>query len=87
MFKLKGPKLNVQIRDKILLMGVAHLTRGGRSCLWALYRSTPCTVAGSEKDFIGKTKKIKNCEDMRRKNLKKEAGNNNQTQLRSPDAT
>ena len=34
----KGPKLNVLIRDKISFVGGAHLTRGGRSCLWALYR-------------------------------------------------
>ena len=26
------------IRDKISFVGVAHLTRGGRSCSWALYR-------------------------------------------------
>jgi len=26
-------------RDKISFVGVAHLTRGGRSCAWALYRS------------------------------------------------
>jgi len=38
----KGPKLNVVIRDKISFVGVAHLTRGGRSCSWALYR--PCTT-------------------------------------------
>jgi len=25
-------------RDKISFVGVAHLTRGGRSCSWALYR-------------------------------------------------
>jgi len=29
---------NVLIRDKISFVGVAHLTRGGRSCSWALYR-------------------------------------------------
>ena len=34
----KGPKLNVLIRDKISFVGVTHLTRGGRSCSWALYR-------------------------------------------------
>ena len=46
-FDLERPKLNVLIRDKILFVGVAHLTRGGRfflralyrrSCSWALYR-------------------------------------------------
>jgi len=35
-FDLKGPKLNVLICDKILFVGVAHLTHGGRSCSWAL---------------------------------------------------
>ena len=35
---LKGPKLNVLIRDKISFVGVAHLTRSGGSCSWALYR-------------------------------------------------
>ena len=34
----KGLKLNVFIRDKISFVTVAHLTRGGCSCLWALYR-------------------------------------------------
>jgi len=29
---------NVLIRDKISFVGVAHLTHGGRSCSWALYR-------------------------------------------------
>ena len=24
-------------------MGVAHLTRGGRSCSWVLHRSPPCS--------------------------------------------
>jgi len=38
-FDLKGAKLNVLICDKISFVGVAHLTRGGRSCSWALYRS------------------------------------------------
>jgi len=37
-FDLKGPELNVLIGDKISFVGVAHLTRGGRSCSWALYR-------------------------------------------------
>ena len=36
---LKGPKLNVLIRDKILFVGIAHLTRASRSCSWALYHS------------------------------------------------
>jgi len=36
----KVSKLNVLIRDKISFVGVVHLTRGGRSCLWALYRCT-----------------------------------------------
>jgi len=27
-------RLNVLIRDKILFVGVAHLTRGVRSCSW-----------------------------------------------------
>jgi len=31
--------IDVLIRDKISFVGVAHLTRGGRSCSWALYRS------------------------------------------------
>ena len=43
----KGPKLNVLIRDKILFVGVALLTCGGRSCSWALYRSPPCIIEGS----------------------------------------
>jgi len=37
-FDLKEPELNVPIRDKISFVGVAHLTRGGRSCSWALCR-------------------------------------------------
>ena len=37
-FDRKGPKLNVLICDKIVFVGVAHLTRGGRSCSWAPYR-------------------------------------------------
>jgi len=36
----KGPTSNVLIRDKISFVGVAHLTRGGGSCSWALYRLT-----------------------------------------------
>ena len=31
-FDLKGPRLNVVIRDKISFVGVAHLTRSDRSC-------------------------------------------------------
>jgi len=31
--------INVLIRDKISFVGVAHLTRGGRSGSWALYRA------------------------------------------------
>jgi len=46
-FDLKGPKLNVLIRDKISFDSVAHLMRGDRSCLCALYRSHPCTIVGS----------------------------------------
>ena len=38
LFDLKGPKLNVLIRDKISFVSIAHLTSGGRSCWWALYR-------------------------------------------------
>ena len=34
-FDLKGPKLNVLICDKISFEGVAHFTRGSRSCSWA----------------------------------------------------
>ena len=46
----EGPKLNVLIRDKISFvgvahLGVAHLTRGGRSCSMALYHSTLQSVA------------------------------------------
>jgi len=37
-FDLNGPKINVLVRDKISFVGVAYLTRGGRSCSWALYR-------------------------------------------------
>jgi len=37
-FDLKWPKLNVLLRDKFSFVGVAHLTRGDRSCLWALCR-------------------------------------------------
>jgi len=37
----KGTKLNDLIRDKISFVGVAHLTRGGRSCWCALYRFIP----------------------------------------------
>jgi len=40
----KGPKLNVLIHDKISFVGVAHLTRGGRSCSWALYRFSPVST-------------------------------------------
>jgi len=42
----KGPKQNILIRDKISFVGVSHLTRGDRSCSWALYRSPPCTIEG-----------------------------------------
>jgi len=45
-FDLKGPKLNVFIRGKILFVGVAHLTHSGRSCLWVLYYSLPSAVGG-----------------------------------------
>jgi len=44
---LKEPKLNFLIRDKIPFAGVDHLTRSGRSCSWALYRSPLCTIMGS----------------------------------------
>ena len=37
-YDLKGSELNVLIRQKISFVGVAHLTRGDRSCSWALYR-------------------------------------------------
>jgi len=37
------------IRDKISFVGVAHLTRGGRSCSWALYRSSPSPEAANYK--------------------------------------
>jgi len=46
-FDLKGPKLNILIRDKISFMGVAHLTRGGKILLVGLYRSPLCTKMGS----------------------------------------
>ena len=36
-FDLKGPKLNVLIRDKISFVGVAHLTRGDVILIWRLY--------------------------------------------------
>jgi len=46
-FDLQGPKLNVLIRDKIYFVGIAQLTRGGRSCSWALYHFPLCTLVGS----------------------------------------
>jgi len=58
-FNLKGTKLNVLIRDNILFVGVDHLTCGGRSCSWALYRLNfkPCMVmmpdGGHRKDATG----------------------------------
>ena len=67
---LKGTKLNVLIRDKISVVGVALLTSGSRSCSWALYHFPPCTIVGSYRDSIGQTNKnIKNCENMKGKKI------------------
>jgi len=47
-------------------VGVAHLARGGRSCSWALYRSPPYTIFGSQRNSIGQTnKEINNLENMK----------------------
>jgi len=37
------------IRDKISFVGVAHIMRGGRSCSWALYRSSPSSETANYK--------------------------------------
>ena len=62
-FNLKGPKRNVLIRDKISFVGVAHLTRGGRSCLWALYRFTKSN-SWCIQVLMHSTLEVWSCEDL-----------------------
>jgi len=41
-------------------VGVAHLTHGGRSCSWALYRCWPSCARG-DSQFIAKTEMATRC--------------------------
>jgi len=60
------------------------LTRGGRSCSWALYRSPPCTIVGCQRDstVLGKPKKQRSVKTWK-KNVNEEAKKKNQTQLKT----
>jgi len=57
-FNLKGPKVNVLIRDNILFKGVARLTRGGRSCSLALLSLSPMHNSGILKRNPQKDKEL-----------------------------
>jgi len=77
MSDLKGSELNVLMRDKISFVGVdarRHIVFVGRCIAPSL--PLAFTIVGSLKNSIGQTnKKLKNCKNMEKQNIDKQAGN------------